>query len=214
MATENNKEPTNSKQQIQQLKTELNSLKSKLNNLSDTTQKTQLENKLSNLENQINNLSQPNTTLKKLEQDIKQIQQELGKKPDKPNPPTDPNQLQFTVYYFVSLGQNHIELTKKGSCYTITFSSQDAEKYHNQDHVFYFSKNNHKFSLVPVSTSPPNNPNNKKENHSQIKELVSQGKLEKNKLFTIRYEKEDEKSRGGLVITFNESNQELEITEA
>ncbi|CAI2162891.1 17014_t:CDS:2 [Funneliformis geosporum] len=142
-------------EQIQQLKTELNSLKSKLNNLSDTTQKTQLENKLSNLESQINNLSQPNTTLKKLEQEVKQIQQELGKKPDKPNSPTDPNQLQFTVFYYVALGQNHIELTKKNHNYNITFLSQDAEKYHNQDQVYYFSENNHKFTLKPEPVESP-----------------------------------------------------------
>jgi len=47
------------------------------------------------------------------------------------------------------------ELTKQGNNYTITFSPQDAEKYENQSHVYYFSKNNNKFSLVPV----PNNPN-------------------------------------------------------
>jgi len=156
---------------------ELNSLKNKLNNLSDNTKKTQLESKLAGIENQIKNLSQLNTTLQKLAQEIKQIQQELGKEPDKPNPPIDPNQLQFTVYYFVGLGRNHMwierdsdksilidkensifpnsELTKKRSYYTIAFLAQDAEKYDNQDHVYYFSKDNNKFTLKPEPAERP-----------------------------------------------------------
>ncbi|CAG8679531.1 2829_t:CDS:2, partial [Ambispora leptoticha] len=74
--------------------------------------------------------------------------------PHKPNSPTNPNELQFTVYYHSKLGRNHIELTKKGHNYTITFLAQDAEKYQNQDHIYYFSKNNNKFTLKPYQKEP------------------------------------------------------------
>ena len=50
-------------------------------------------------------------------------------------------------------------------------------------------------------------------NHPQIKKLLSKGKLQENKKFTIRYGKEDEISDKGSILTFNENNQELEIIE-
>lgn len=47
------------------------------------------------------------------------------------------------------------ELTQKGGCnYIINFLPQDAEKYHNQIHVYYFSKNNSKFTLKPYQKEP------------------------------------------------------------
>lgn len=51
------------------------------------------------------------------------------------------------------------------------------------------------------------------QNHPQIKKLLDQGKLQKFKLFTIRYGKVDKISNDGITYTFNESNQELEIIE-
>ncbi|CAH1755675.1 7412_t:CDS:10 [Entrophospora sp. SA101] len=50
-------------------------------------------------------------------------------------------------------------------------------------------------------------------NHPRIKELLSQNKLQKDKKFTVRYGKVDKKSDSGLLFTFNENNQELEIIE-
>jgi len=46
------------------------------------------------------------------------------------------------------------KLTKKGHNYTITFLAQDAEKFHSQNHVYYFSKNNNKFTLKPHNPEP------------------------------------------------------------
>ncbi|CAJ0764527.1 772_t:CDS:1, partial [Entrophospora sp. SA101] len=43
--------------------------------------------------------------------------------------------------------------------------------------------------------------------------LLSQNKLQKDKKFTVRYGKVDKKSDSGLLFTFNENNQELEIIE-
>ncbi|CAG8643834.1 4089_t:CDS:2, partial [Ambispora leptoticha] len=75
--------------------------------------------------------------------------------PHKPNSPTNLNELQIKVYYHSKLGRNHIELTKKGHNYTITFSPKDAEKYPNtHDQVYYFSKNNNKFTLKPYQKEP------------------------------------------------------------
>ena len=152
-------------------------VKSQLNQ-SNHKQKNQLESKLSNIENKIKTLtSRDKSTIQELEKEIKEIKEKI--KSDKPKdnpPPTDENQLQFTVYYYVKLGQNHMwidhnsdkiilidkensifpnnELTQKNHNYTITFSAKDAEKYHNQDHVFYFSKNNNKFTLKPHNPEP------------------------------------------------------------
>jgi hypothetical protein len=50
-------------------------------------------------------------------------------------------------------------------------------------------------------------------NHPRIVKLLSEGKLQENKKFTIRYGKVDEKSEGEVFNTFNENNQELEIIE-
>ncbi|CAG8743996.1 13224_t:CDS:2, partial [Ambispora leptoticha] len=79
-----NKKQTNSKVEIQQLKTELSSLKSKLSQ-SNPNQKTQLENKLTEIESQIKNLSSQDNSpsqsiIKKLEQEIKEIRKKLKKK--------------------------------------------------------------------------------------------------------------------------------------
>jgi hypothetical protein len=50
--------------------------------------------------------------------------------------------------------------------------------------------------------------------HPKIKELLKEGKLKKNKWFTIRYGKVDKKTDEGITYDFNEFNQELEIIEA
>lgn len=49
------------------------------------------------------------------------------------------------------------------------------------------------------------------QNHPQIKELLKENKLQKDKKFTIRYGKVDEKTDDGLIYTFNENNTELKI---
>ncbi|CAG8770914.1 11353_t:CDS:1 [Cetraspora pellucida] len=51
-------------------------------------------------------------------------------------------------------------------------------------------------------------------NHPQIKELMSQGKLQLDRAFIARYGKVDHISPNNLMHTFNENNQELEIREA
>ncbi|CAI2188333.1 4287_t:CDS:2 [Funneliformis geosporum] len=50
-------------------------------------------------------------------------------------------------------------------------------------------------------------------NHPRIKALLSEGKLQKDKQFTIRYGKADSAESSGLILTFNENNQDLEIIE-
>jgi hypothetical protein len=50
-------------------------------------------------------------------------------------------------------------------------------------------------------------------NHPEIKRLISEGKLQKDKNFIIRYGKVDKISEVGLVYIFNENNQGLEIVE-
>ena len=50
-------------------------------------------------------------------------------------------------------------------------------------------------------------------NHPRIKELLGQGKLQKDKKFTIRYGKVDKTSDSEITYTFNEDNQDLEIME-
>jgi hypothetical protein len=261
-------------QQIQRLKSELNSVKSELNQ-SNINQKNQLESKLSSIENKVKILAnQDKSTFQELEKEIKNIKEKIRN--DKPGnnspPPTDKNQLQFTVYYFSKVEQNHMwvatdtdnhkvvlvdkenpifpnqELTQKGHEYTITFLPEDAEKFHNQSHVYYFSKNSNKFTFKLHNPEPV--PGNKKEeilnykysligenvgyyvfdnsfmpsrnrkifyisqNHPQIEKLLSQGKLQENKQFVIRYGKIDKESSSKSVLTFNENNQELEIVEA
>jgi len=143
---------------------------------------------------------------------------------------------------------NH-ELTKKGHHYTLTFLPQDAEKFHNQDHVYYFSKHNNKFTLRPYQQEQPKPQNEVKlrcageamdkngelnyyafnsytktypykdlkiffisKKHPQIKRLLKEGKLQRDKIFTIRYGKVD-KIESNFAYTFNEFNQELEIAE-
>ena len=188
--------------------------------------------------------------------------------PHKPNPPPREGKLQLAVCYFGKIEQNHMwfniedgedhkvilvneknpmfsnkELTKKGQFYTITFLAQNAEKYDNKVHIYYFSKNNNKFTLKSKPENPKtevkityagqcdknevafNNlhkPNIKKEdirlfciskNHPRIKQLLSEGKLQRKKEFIIRYGKVDDISERNLMYTFNEFNQELEIIE-
>jgi len=50
-------------------------------------------------------------------------------------------------------------------------------------------------------------------NHPIIKELLGQGKLKRDKWFTICYGKVDKISDGEITYTFNEDNQDLEIIE-
>jgi len=51
-------------------------------------------------------------------------------------------------------------------------------------------------------------------NHPEIKRLINEGKLQKDKNFIIRYGKVDKISEVGLVYTFNENNQKLQIIES
>ncbi|CAJ0912834.1 11076_t:CDS:2 [Entrophospora sp. SA101] len=145
-------------QEIRRLKSELNSVKNELNQ-SNTSQKNQLENKLSSIENKMKILTnQGKSTIQQLEREIKEIKDKI--KNDKPgdNPPADKNQLQFAVFYHIDLGLNHMyhtdKLVKKGSRYIVNFLAEDAGKYENQSHVYYFSKNNDKFSLKPEQKKP------------------------------------------------------------
>ena len=50
-------------------------------------------------------------------------------------------------------------------------------------------------------------------NHPRIKELLKEGKLQKDKWFTINYGKVDKKTDEGITYDFNEFNQDLEIKE-
>ncbi|KLL04244.1 MAG: hypothetical protein MRERV_26c006 [Mycoplasmataceae bacterium RV_VA103A] len=269
LSSSKNNQPPSGNSEIQALKTQLNAAKNQLNNLTNGPQKNQLEDKITTLENKVKELTNPDkSTIRQLEQEIKEIKEKLeNTKPDDNPSPTDNNQLQFKVYYFGEVGENHMwpdvdtensnkiilidkensifpnnELTQRGKNYTVTFLPQNAEKFHNQGHVYYFSKHNDKFSLAPVSTPP----NEKKEseveffgdsrtksgynkwsaeggtfslffiskNHPRVKELERQGKLQMNKKFIISYGKIDEVSEKGSIYTFNENNSELEIREA
>ncbi|CAG8559807.1 7854_t:CDS:2 [Cetraspora pellucida] len=151
LINKNNQTPSDNSE-IQQLKSQLNTVKSQLNNLTNDPQKNQLEEKITALENKVKNLINPDkSTIQQLEREIKEIKEKLEKNNPRDNPPpADENQLK--VHYYTELGQNHIELTKKRQDYIITFVPENAEKYHNQSHVYYFSKHNDKFNLAPVFT--------------------------------------------------------------
>jgi hypothetical protein len=181
------------KEKIKQLQTELSSLKSKLNNLSDNTQKTQLENKLSNIENKIKNLSEnPNkSTLKNLELEIKKaIEDKDNPNEDDPDrnddPDEDPEPTNKDKAKVKFIGKS-LKDQDSGDFDNYKFLKEGTQGIEN---IFYISKN-----------------------HPRIKELLSQNKLQKDKKFTVRYGKVDEKSDSGLLFTFNENNKELEIIE-
>src|SRR5438445_13323410 len=72
------------------------------------------------------------------------------------------------------------ELTQKGQNYTITFLPSDAEKFHNQGGVYYFSKYNSKFAL---KTHNPEPGNKKEEKVSYIGMSYSEGGKGKNAVF-------------------------------
>ena len=57
--------------------------------------------------------NQDKPTIQELQREIKEIREKIknnepGDSPLPYTPPTDENQLQFTVYYFAELGQNHM----------------------------------------------------------------------------------------------------------
>ncbi|CAG8649242.1 10142_t:CDS:2 [Paraglomus brasilianum] len=114
--TKNNQPSPSDNGEIKQLKSELSSLKSELNSLQDNPKKSQLESQLSSLESEVKNLTKgehDKSTIKELEREIKEIKEKIknDKREDGPppyTPPTDEDQLQFTVYYFAELGQNHM----------------------------------------------------------------------------------------------------------
>ncbi|CAG8810616.1 2353_t:CDS:2, partial [Racocetra persica] len=176
--SQNNQSPSDNSE-VQALKSQLKEVKNQLKNLTNEPQKNQLEDKITALENKVKELTNPDkSTIRQLEKEIKEIKEKLeNTKPDDNPSPTDNNQLQFKVYYFGKVGENHMwpdvdtensnkiilidkeniifpndELTQKGQNYTITFLPQNAEKFHNQSHVYYFSKHNDKFNLAPVFT--------------------------------------------------------------
>ncbi|CAJ0824658.1 6738_t:CDS:10 [Entrophospora sp. SA101] len=186
-----NQAPTNSKEQIKNLQSELNSVKSKLNNLSNDAQKTQLENKLTDIKNQINSLSgqnnsPPQSTIKKLEKELKKIKQQIENKynPDDPDEGPEPTNKNKAKAKFVG---KSLKDQDSGNFDNYKFLKEGTR---GAENIFYISKN-----------------------HPRIKELLSQNKLQKDKKFTVRYGKVDKKSDSGLLFTFNENNQELEIIE-
>lgn len=80
---------------------------------------------------------------------------------------------------------------------------------------------NSEFSEVCFISLPRKNNKGKKvfftfyinENHPQVKKLVSERKLIMDKEFIIRYKKADEEKLKGVIRSFNEFNQDLEIKE-
>ncbi|CAI2192296.1 3868_t:CDS:2, partial [Funneliformis geosporum] len=198
-----NQTPVNSKTEIQKLQTQLNSLKSKLDNVSDATQKSRLENKLSSIENQLKTLSGQNNspaTIKNLEQEIKKIKQAIEGK-DKPNqdnpdrnddPDEDPEPTNKNKTKAKFVGKS---LKDQDGGDFDNYKFLDLGKSGNTINIFYISKN-----------------------HPQIKQLLSQNKLQKDKQFTVRYGKIDDRCHSpsdedGSLLTFNENNQDLEIIE-
>jgi flagellin-like hook-associated protein FlgL len=179
---------TNSQSEIQKLQTELKSVKNKLNNLSDTSQKSRLENKLSNIENQTKNLSSSdNSTIKKLEQEIEGIKQQIEKN-DAPNEDPQPN--------------NNKKEAK------VKFVGKSLKEMGGDDY------DNYKFVAVEGSKERVSRIFYISKNHSRIKELLKENKLQKDKQFTLRYGKIDKKAcEAEHLITFNENNRELEISE-
>ncbi|MCE8163486.1 MAG: hypothetical protein I3273_06620 [Candidatus Moeniiplasma glomeromycotorum] len=195
-----NKPTTGSKEQIQNLKTQLNSLKSKLKNVSDNTKKTQLENKLTGIENQIKNLSsQTNSpslpTIKKLEQEVKEIDKAIESN-DNPNEDDDPDENPEPT------NRNKAKAKFVGK----SLKDQDSGEFDNYKFLDT-DQSGHTKNIFYIS-----------KNHPQIKQLLSQNKLQKDKYFTVRYGKIDSRCHlpsddDGFLFTFNENNQELEIIE-
>jgi hypothetical protein len=165
-------------------------LKSKLNDISDDTKKSQLENKISNLESQINNLDSQNNTpsqsiiFKNLEEEIKKIRKKL--KGDEPgdDEPDDDDP---------QPGPSD----KKRKKFIFYGDSREKSGY------VKFGGEGDNFLLFLIN-----------KNHPRIKKLLSEGKLQDGKQFTICYGKVDKISERGGNYTFNENNQELEIIES
>jgi len=101
--------------------------------------------------------------------------------PPDPFFPTEPDKLRFATSYFGELGKSYMytihnsdkvilidknnlvfssklikKLTNKNNHYIFSFSPEQAEKYHNQDHVYYFSESNDNFSVMIKILGPVN----------------------------------------------------------